>query len=180
MATEIHPATARMLDNFRYDHLPAALQEVSRPFHALAHQLTETLSGPEVTKALDELWAAKNWAVVAASNTGRETLAGPSTTPAAGDVVLYRLTEHDAANINRRRKDFGTSNSADSRTGFIGHVGNSVQEGDALPAVIVRVWAESTITCNLQVLLDGNDTFWATSRPEGTTAGTWSRKGGTR
>jgi hypothetical protein len=68
MAAPIHPATARMLENFRYDHLPLALQEVSRPFHDLAHRLTETLSGPEVTKALDSLWAAKNWAVVAASN----------------------------------------------------------------------------------------------------------------
>jgi hypothetical protein len=69
---EIHPATAAMLRNFRYDHLPAALQEVSRPFHDLAHQLAETLSGPEVTKALDDLWSAKNWAVVAASNKQRE------------------------------------------------------------------------------------------------------------
>jgi hypothetical protein len=65
---EIHPATERMLGNFRYDHLPAHLQEVSRPFQDLAHQLAETLTGPEVTKALDDLWKAKNWAVVAASN----------------------------------------------------------------------------------------------------------------
>ncbi|MEU6535501.1 hypothetical protein [Streptomyces sp. NPDC047000] len=71
MAAEIHPATARMLENFRYDHLPARLQEVSKPFHDLAHQLTGTLSGPEVTKALDSLWEAKNWAVVAASSASR-------------------------------------------------------------------------------------------------------------
>ena len=72
MAAQLHPATAQMLANFRYDHLPAALQEVSRPFHDLAHQLAETLAGPEVTKALDDLWKAKNWAVVAASNKERE------------------------------------------------------------------------------------------------------------
>ncbi|WP_042170081.1 hypothetical protein [Streptomyces sp. NBRC 110035] len=72
MATQIHPATAAMLRNFRYDHLPPALQEVSRPFHDLAHELAETLSGPEVTKALDSLWESKNWAVVAASNKERE------------------------------------------------------------------------------------------------------------
>lgn len=68
MAAQIHPATAQMLSNFRYDHLPVHLQEVSRPFHDLAHQLAETLSGPETTKALDDLWKAKNWAVLAASN----------------------------------------------------------------------------------------------------------------
>ncbi|MFB7776933.1 hypothetical protein [Streptomyces bauhiniae] len=67
MPAELHPAVDRMLKNFRFDHLPPALQEVSRPFHDLAHQLAETLSGPEVTKALDDLWSAKNWAVVAAS-----------------------------------------------------------------------------------------------------------------
>ncbi|PNG20323.1 hypothetical protein [Streptomyces cahuitamycinicus] len=72
MAATIHPATAQMLGNFRFDHLPAHLQEVSRPFHALAHRLAETLTGPEVTKALDDLWKAKNWAVVAASNTEQE------------------------------------------------------------------------------------------------------------
>ncbi|MEV1079861.1 hypothetical protein AB0I98_16690 [Streptomyces sp. NPDC050211] len=72
MAAAIHPATAQMLRNFRYDHLPAHLQEASKPFHDLAHQLAETLTGPEVTKALDDLWKAKNWAVVAASNTAPE------------------------------------------------------------------------------------------------------------
>jgi hypothetical protein len=72
MAAQIHPATAAMLRNFRYDHLPANLQAVSKPFHDLAHRLAETLSGPEVTKALDDLWNAKNWAVVAASNAERE------------------------------------------------------------------------------------------------------------
>ncbi|MFJ5157025.1 hypothetical protein ACIQCF_36930 [Streptomyces sp. NPDC088353] len=68
MAAEVHPATAAMLRNFRYDHLPEPLQKVSRPFHDLAHELAKTLSGPEVTKALDDLWAAKNWAVVAATH----------------------------------------------------------------------------------------------------------------
>ncbi|MFI2033739.1 hypothetical protein ACH470_03405 [Streptomyces bottropensis] len=72
MPAEIHPATAAMLRNFRYDHLPQHLQEVSEPFHDLAHQLAETLSGPEVTKALDDLWKSKNWAVLAASNAERE------------------------------------------------------------------------------------------------------------
>ncbi|MFJ8054966.1 hypothetical protein [Streptomyces sp. NPDC096142] len=72
MAAEIHPAVVRLLDGFRYDHLPAHLQEVSRPFHDLAQQLAETLTGPEVTRALERLWDAKNWAVLAASNSERE------------------------------------------------------------------------------------------------------------
>ncbi|GHA28586.1 hypothetical protein GCM10010372_30460 [Streptomyces tauricus] len=72
MATELHPAVAQLLGNFRYDHLPAHLQEVSRPFHDLAQGLAETLSGAEVTRALERLWDAKNWAVLAASNSARD------------------------------------------------------------------------------------------------------------
>lgn len=176
MAVKLHPAVAQMLGNFRYDHLPERLQEVSRPFHDLAHRLAETLTGPEVTKALDDLWKAKNWAVVAASTAALEGV--PSPAPALGGTVLYRLTEDDATGINRRRKDFHTAGSAESRSGFVGHVGNWVQEGDVFPAVVVHVHAESTVTCNLHVLLDGNDTYWATSRTEGTGTGAWSRKGG--
>ncbi|MEU1141770.1 hypothetical protein ABZ392_33680 [Streptomyces sp. NPDC005885] len=73
MAAEIHPAVARLLDSFRYDHLPEHLQEVSRPFHDLAQQLVETLTGPEVTRALERLWDAKNWSVLAASSTTKES-----------------------------------------------------------------------------------------------------------
>jgi hypothetical protein len=178
MPAEIHPATAAMLRCFRYDHLPSHLQAVSRPFHDLAHQLTETLSGPEVTKALDDLWAAKNWAVVAASNSSLEGESPAPTVPESGDVVLYRLTAADVTHINRWRLEFHRNGAAESQLGFIGHIGNSLQEGDVLPAVVVRVHAESTVTCNLQVLLDGNDTYWATSRAEGTNAGQWARKGG--
>ncbi|MGW5409036.1 hypothetical protein [Streptomyces spiralis] len=166
-----------MLANFRFDHLPERLQAVSRPFHDLAHQLAETLSGPEVTKALDDLWKAKNWAVLVASTADLEGVA-PAAVPEAGDTVLYRLTANDAAAINRRRTDFETSGSASDRTGFVGHVGNEVQEGDVFPAVVVRVWSAASGACNLQVLLDGTDVYWATSRTEGDGAGCWSRKGG--
>lgn len=96
--------------------------------------------------------------------------------PAAtiGQIVHYRLTAHDADAINRRRKDFHESRGADDRTGFIGHVGNYAAEGDVYPAVLVRVFDEGTVTCNLQVLLDGNDTYWATSRQQGEGPGTWA------
>ncbi|MFD3835300.1 hypothetical protein ACFWWC_03460 [Streptomyces sp. NPDC058642] len=178
MTRELHPAVVQMLGNFRYDHLPAHLQAVSRPFHDLAHRLAETLSGPEVTKALDDLWKSKNWAVLAASTAALEGDPPPAVTE--GDVVLYRLTEGDVAHINPWRKDFHQNGSADSRLGFIGHIGNWVQAGDVCPAIVVRVHAESTVTCNLRVLLDGSDAYWATSRAEGEDPGQWSRRDGGR
>jgi len=94
--------------------------------------------------------------------------------PSIGRIVHYRITEPEAEAINRRRRDFHESRSATDRTGFIGHVGNWAAEGDLFPAMVVRVWDEAQVTVNLQVFLDGNDTLWATSRAEGTEAGTWA------
>lgn len=177
MAAEIHPAVVQLLGNFRVDHLPEHLQAVSRPFQDLAHQLAETLTGAEVTRSLERLWDAKNWAVLAAANGSSLEEASPPA-PEAGDVVLYRLTAGDVAHINPWRADFHRNGSAESRLGFVGHIGNHVQAGDVLPAVVVAVHAESTVTCNLRVLLDGSDTWWATSRAEGDDPGQWARKGG--
>ncbi|MFB7595771.1 hypothetical protein [Streptomyces sp. NPDC056160] len=94
--------------------------------------------------------------------------------PTIGRTVLYRVTEQDANDINGRRKDWHLSGVADQQTGVVGHVGNTVEPGDVFPAVIVRVWDESVVTCNLRVLLDGTDVHWATSRAEGTEPGNWS------
>lgn len=63
----MHPAVEYRLRWFVYDHLPEKLQEISKPFHALAHKLAEELEGIEVTAALDKLWEAKNLAVVSAA-----------------------------------------------------------------------------------------------------------------
>jgi hypothetical protein len=65
---EVHPATAEILRHFRYEHLPSALQEVSRPFCELAHRLAWEmgLSGPELTVALRKLLESKDCAVRAA------------------------------------------------------------------------------------------------------------------
>ncbi|MDQ0933812.1 hypothetical protein [Streptomyces turgidiscabies] len=115
MTVEIHPATARMLENFRYDHLPAFLQEISKPFHDLAHRLVETLTGPEVTKALDGLWASKNLAVVAASNSSLEGAPPAPRAPAVGDVVLVPA---DPAENNGAAE---------------------------APAVVTRVWSATTV-----------------------------------
>ncbi|MEV6105715.1 hypothetical protein AB0M28_13505 [Streptomyces sp. NPDC051940] len=93
--------------------------------------------------------------------------------PTIGRIVRYTLTEADAEQINRRRKDFHQSGVAQDHTGYVGHVGNHAQAGDVFPAMIVRVWDEGTVTVNAQVFLDGNDTLWATSRAEGEGPGTW-------
>ena len=49
---------------FAYEHLPAHLQEVSKPFGDLAQQITDTLPrNPERTVALRKLLEAKDAAV---------------------------------------------------------------------------------------------------------------------
>jgi hypothetical protein len=68
--------------------------------------------------------------------------------PELGDVVCYRLSAADADLINSRRLHTGIQ-------------GNFAGEGEDFPALIVRDWGASY---NLQVFLDGADTYWATSR----------------
>ena len=92
-----------------------------------------------------------------------------------GQRVLYALTADDAAAINRRREDYSAFRrqathevqGESGRNGHQGHFGNSANEGQQYPAVIVRVFDPSTTTANLQVYLDGTDTYWATSRQLG-------------
>ncbi|WP_282698294.1 hypothetical protein [Streptomyces sp. CC208A] len=98
-------------------------------------------------------------------------------TPAIGRIVHYRVSKEEADAVNRRRRDFHNSRGAADRTGFVSHIGNRVEPGDVFPAMIVRVWDESTVTVNLQVMLDGNDVLWATSRAEGAEPGTWAWPG---
>ncbi|MFM9542333.1 hypothetical protein [Streptomyces turgidiscabies] len=77
--------------------------------------------------------------------------------PSIGCIVHYTLSEQDAAEINRRRADDPAA-----------YAGNQAREGDVCPAMIARIFGETPESAvNLQVTLDGNDTFWATSRTEG-------------
>lgn len=90
--------------------------------------------------------------------------------PTIGLIVHYTLNEHDAEAINRRRQDAADAPAA--KTGFVAHVGNHASAGDTCPAMVVRTFGGPA--ANLQVVLDGNDTYWATSRVEGTDPGTWA------
>lgn len=63
--------TDRMLQWFKYEHLPEKLQAVSKPFGDLATTVVETIEpGPERTVALRKLLEAKDAAVRAALNPG--------------------------------------------------------------------------------------------------------------
>lgn len=97
-----------------------------------------------------------------------------------GRIVHYKLAEQDAAQINKRRADARNLNAAGVTLASQGlgpqiHIGNPVEAGDVFPAMIVRTWGstpESSV--QLQVFLDGNDTFWATSVSEGDGERRWS------
>ena len=105
-----------------------------------------------------------------------------SQTPSIGRIVHYKLNAGDAEAINRRRKDYNAARAASYvpgveklGTGEQVHVGNGASAGDVYPAMIVRTWGstpESSV--QLQVFLDGNDTYWATSVNEGDGERAWS------
>lgn len=86
--------------------------------------------------------------------------------PSIGRIVHYRLSASDVTEINRQRT---------SEPGA-GRGGNSPAEGHVYPAMIVRVWSETPAEdehIQLQVFLDGNDAYWATSRHQGDGLGEW-------
>lgn len=64
---EFHPSIMNLLRFFRFDHLPANLQEVSRAFAELAHDCARrSPNDPETSTALRKLLEAKDAAVRAA------------------------------------------------------------------------------------------------------------------
>jgi hypothetical protein len=63
----MHPSITGVLKFFAYEHLPAHLQEISRPFGELATLCAERApDNPETTVALRKLLEAKDAAVRAA------------------------------------------------------------------------------------------------------------------
>lgn len=62
----MHPNAKALLKFFVWDHLPADLQTVSKPFSVLAEEMAHRLDGPELTVCLRKLLEAKDCAVRAA------------------------------------------------------------------------------------------------------------------
>lgn len=82
--------------------------------------------------------------------------------PTVNRTVSYKLAAWDVDKINHRRASTGAH-------------GNDVKEGQVYPMVIVRVWGDTPdAAVNGQVLLDGEDTYWATSRVVGDQLGQYS------
>jgi hypothetical protein len=114
--------------------------------------------------------------------------------PTIGRIVIYKLTEDDVSQINRRRTSGSSiaerikNNGADMANlvnlpatwplGAQAHIGNWASPGDLYPCIIARVWpnefGQDEPGINGQVFLDGNDTLWVTSAGEGTEPGQWS------
>lgn len=102
-------------------------------------------------------------------------------TPSVGRIVLYKLSEQDAEQINKRRSDFAETLRESRKagkpldSGYVAHIGNPAEAGQVFPAMVVRRWGDApTASIQLQVSLDGNDTFWATSVNEGDGERQWS------
>jgi len=133
MASDVPAALQQSLRHFRYAHLPPVLRDVSKPFHDLAHSLARSVSGRELTRALDYLFDAKNWAVVAVLSglPDADATQPASLVPRVGDVVLVAA-------------DPALNNGAEQA-----------------PAVVTRVWSATTV--NVRVLYDGHAVTWHTS-----------------
>ncbi|WP_433368340.1 hypothetical protein ACQPZX_41370 [Actinoplanes sp. CA-142083] len=79
--------------------------------------------------------------------------------PTIGRIVHYTLNDTDANLIQQRRTTDGT-------------IANTTSEGQTYPATVVRTFGGEA--ANLQVHLDGPDTYWATSRTPGEGPGHWA------
>jgi len=62
----MHQSTTALLRYFEFTHLAGPLQEVSQPFHALAHEMAARLDGDELRAGLRKLLEAKDCCVRAA------------------------------------------------------------------------------------------------------------------
>lgn len=92
-----------------------------------------------------------------------------------GDTVLYRITQEDADQINRRRADAAANMPVirHSKTGYMAHYGLEVTAGHQLPAFIICI---DNQVADLQVGLPGNDILWAPRRREGDGLGLWQAR----
>ena len=82
-----------------------------------------------------------------------------------GCTVYFVFYELSATKVNRRR----TSSERIAALiddekwpfGAQAHIGTRVLAGDVCPAIVVRIAEGPGIVCNLKVMLDGSDTYWA-------------------
>jgi hypothetical protein len=85
-----------------------------------------------------------------------------------GQVVTYTLSEADVRLIIAGRAGRGP---VDMEYGsMVGHA-NPITAGQRCAAMIV---ADNGGSVNLQVMLDGDDSYWATSRNRGSDPGCWT------
>lgn len=80
-----------------------------------------------------------------------------------GRVVHYVLSEQDAENINASRRAANAVPSTDRLKGVVYPSGNSVEPGEHVVMLIVKVWNENGLV-NGRCELDGNDSYWVTSK----------------
>lgn len=83
-----------------------------------------------------------------------------SQTPTLGRIVLYTLGDSEAAELVKKYGD------------QIGRTLNQPRAGQAYPAMIVAVFSDTCV--NLRVQLDGEPTYWATSRTLGEGEWRWA------
>jgi hypothetical protein len=87
--------------------------------------------------------------------------------PSVGRIVHYQMTSYDCTMLKEQRASLELKTDPKSIGGFstkLAAEGNGYKEGEIVAAVIVRTWGDSVeSSCNLQLLLDGNDSMWKTS-----------------
>jgi threonine aldolase len=98
--------------------------------------------------------------------------------PVLGQIVYYMLSQRDADAVNRHRTDYMLNRDAVSSgpgPGYVAHIGTDAKRGDVLPATVVALHYYDQPAANLQVHLDGTDTFWAAATTEGPGEEQWQR-----
>jgi len=86
--------------------------------------------------------------------------------PDIGQVVLYSLTEEQAAEITRRRQQQAS----------VSNYGPGVLPGDAVPMLVAACasgYPDGVLAVSGRLLLDDDDDWWVTSVIEGTAPGAW-------
>ena len=94
-----------------------------------------------------------------------------------GGILYYRLSEIDAAQINRRRTTgLAIANRiavSEWPLGAQAHIGNEARVGQIFPMLVVRVGDAAAKMISGQVFLDGTDVLWVQDVHYGGSVGQW-------